>query len=130
MDILKIVGLGMVSVMLCVLIKSYRPELSMVLSVTATVVIIFYVFPYFRQILSSLLRMSDYLGIEYEYIYPVFKVIGIAYITQIGGDLCRDAGETAIASKIDFAGKIAIVSLAVPIAYKMISVVNGIIFSI
>ena len=130
MDIFKIVGLGIVSAMICVFIKNTRPEISLILSLASTIIILFYILPFLKQVLAALEGISEFIGIESSYTAPVFKVIGIAYITQIGGDLCRDAGESAIASKIEIAGKIAIVSLAMPIAYKMISVINGIIFSV
>ena len=130
MDIFKIVGLGIVSALLCVLLKNSRPEISVILSLAATIIILFYILPFLKQVFEALNGISEFVGIDSEYITPVFKVIGIAYITQIGGDLCRDAGESAIAAKLELAGKIAIVSLALPIAYKMISVINGIIFSV
>lgn len=130
MDIFKIVGLGLISALLCVFIKNTRPEISVILSLVSTIIILFYILPFLKQVISALNGVSELIGIDGAYTSPVFKVIGIAYITQIGGDLCRDAGEGAIATKIELAGKIAIVSFALPIAYKMISVINGIIFSV
>lgn len=130
MDIFKIVGIGIISLLLCVFIKNSRPEISVLVSLAATIIIFFYILPFLKQILLSLTGITELIGIESSYAEPVFKVIGIAYITQIGGDLCRDAGESAIATKIELAGKIAIVSLALPIAYKMISVIHGIVFSV
>ena len=130
MDIFKIVGLGIISTLLCLLLKNSRPEISMVLSLVSTIILLFYILPFIKQIFSALNNISQLIGVDREYVEPVFKVIGIAYITQIGGDLCKDAGESAIASKIELAGKIAIILLALPIAYKMISVINGIIFSV
>ena len=130
MDIFKIVGLGLISALLCVFIKNTRPEISVILSLVSTIIILFYILPFLKQVISALNGVSELIGIDSTYTSPVFKVIGIAYITQIGGDLCRDAGEGAIATKIELAGKIAIVSFALPIAYKMISVINGIIFSV
>ena len=53
----------------------------------------------------------------------VLKVIGIAYITEFGSQVCRDAGESAIASKIELGGKIIILSLTVPILAALIEVI-------
>ena len=60
-------------------------------------------------------------------VYVVLRVIGIAYVAQFGAELCRDAGESAVASKIEFAGKIIIMTLSMPIMYKLLEVVNKII---
>lgn len=130
MDIFKIVGLGIISAVLCVFIKNTRPEFSVVISLAAAIILLFYILPFLKQVFSALSSISELIGIDSAYTTPVFKVIGIAYITQIGGDLCKDAGETAIATKIELAGKIAIVAIALPIAYKMISIINGIVFSV
>ena len=130
MDIFKITALGIVAACICLLLKGERPEIALLISVSAAVIIILYSLPLLRQIINSMQNIADYMGIQASYIVPVFKAIGISYVTQIGSDLARDAGESAVASKIDFAGKIAVISLALPIAYKMISVVNGIIFSV
>lgn len=130
MDILKILGLGLIAAVFSVFIKNTRPEFSLLLSIITSVTLILFIMPHFKQIVVELKDISEILGVDNKYFVPVFKVIGIAYITQIGGDLCRDSGENAIATKIELAGKIAIVIITIPVAYKMISVINGIIFSV
>lgn len=130
MDIFKILGLGLISAVLCVFIKNTKPEFSLLLSIITSVVLILFILPHFRQVIFELKEISELISINNAYFVPVFKVIGIAYITQIGGELCRDSGENAIASKIELAGKIAIIIITIPVAYKMISVINGIIFSV
>ena len=42
-------------------------------------------------------------------------MIGVAYLAEFGAQVCRDAGENSIAAKIEFAGKIIILIMAVPI---------------
>ena len=51
-----------------------------------------------------------------NFIVPILKITGIAYISQIGTDLCRDAGETALASRIETAGKLGITVIMIPLA--------------
>lgn len=130
MDIFKITAVGITAACVCMLIKGTRPEIALSVSLAAAVIIVFYTLPLMRRVISSMKGIADYMGIESAYITPVFKAVGISFVTQTGSDLARDSGESAVASKIDFAGRIAIISLALPIAYKMISVVNGIIFSV
>ena len=66
-------------------------------------------------------------GVESRYIGVVLKIMGIAYISQFASELCRDAGEGAIASKIEVAGKIIIMTISMPIIYSLLEVVNEII---
>jgi stage III sporulation protein AD len=65
-------------------------------------------------------------GIDAKLMVPVFKVTGMAYITQFSVDACRDAGQAAIASKIEIAGKILMLAVAVPIATSLIAMVTTI----
>lgn len=129
MDIFKITAVGIVSAFLCIFLKSVRPETAVAVSLISTAIIMLCVIPALKNVIDALKGLANAAGMDIEYLYPVFKVIGIAYVTETGSTLCRDAGENAIASKIAFAGKIAVISLAMPIMYKMLSIINGIIFS-
>jgi stage III sporulation protein AD len=66
-------------------------------------------------------------GIDSKLIVPVFKVTGLAYITQFSVDACRDAGQSGIASKIEIVGKIMMLAVAVPIATALIRIITSII---
>ena len=127
MDIFKVVGIGLTAALFAVLLKNQRAELSMLLSLGATSVIFFMIMPYIRTVTEMFRDISDQIGIDVKYIDIVLRVIGIAYLAQLGAELCRDAGETAIASKIELAGKVIILALSMPVMYKLLDVVNTII---
>ncbi|MCK8826637.1 stage III sporulation protein AD [Natroniella acetigena] len=74
-------------------------------------------------IVDVMRRLADEANIDLVYVNTILKVIGIAYIAEFGAQICRDAGENIIASKIEFAGKIMIMVLGVPI---MISILESI----
>ncbi|MCK8817501.1 stage III sporulation protein AD [Natroniella sulfidigena] len=74
-------------------------------------------------IVDVMRRLAEEANIDLVYVNTILKVIGIAYIAEFGAQICRDAGENIIASKIEFAGKIMIMVLGVPI---MISILESI----
>ncbi|MBQ7096560.1 MAG: stage III sporulation protein AD [Clostridia bacterium] len=127
MEVFKIVGLGLSAAIISVFVKNWRAELSMQISLIAAVVIFFTVLPYMKTVFSVFEDISDRIGLDGSYMKIVLKVIGIAYVTQLGAELCRDAGESAIASKIEFGGKIMIVALSVPVMYSFLEVVETVI---
>ena len=127
MEVFKIVGLGLSAAIISVFVKNWRAELSMQISLIAAVVIFFTVLPYMKTVFSVFSDISDRIGLDGSYMKIVLKVIGIAYVTQLGAELCRDAGESAIASKIEFGGKIMIVALSVPVMYSFLKVVETVI---
>ena len=99
----------------------------MQVSLVAAVVIFAAVLPYLGRIVYMLKDIAEKAGVEGEYITLVLKVIGIAYVVQFASELCSDAGETAIASKIEFAGKVIIMTLSMPAVYSLMGVIENII---
>ncbi len=127
MDIFKIVGLGLAAAVLAVFVKNWRTEIAIMISLAAAAIIFFAMVPYLKTVLENFKDISNQIGLDVKYITVVLKVIGIAYLTQFGAELCRDAGECAIASKIEFGGKVIIMTLSMPVMYQFLEVVDTII---
>ncbi len=127
MDIFKIAGIGLAAAVLAVFIKNWKPELAMQVSLVATVIIFASVLPYLKILIDMLKDISVQAGIEVRYISIILKVIGIAYVAQFAAELCYDAGESAVASKIEVAGKVIIMTISMPVIYSLLEVVNEII---
>ncbi|MBE7011561.1 MAG: stage III sporulation protein AD [Ruminococcaceae bacterium] len=127
MVIEKIVGIALVSVILSVLLKGYNPSVAISVSLIAVVVMFAIISPYLKIVLSSFVNISSQIGMEIKYIVTVIKVIGIAYITQIGAEICRDSGENAVATKVEICGKIVIMVMSLPIVYELFSVISDIV---
>lgn len=127
MDIIKILGIGMTAAMLAVLLKGYKPELAMQISLAAAALIFVMAVPYLRSAVSMFQDIAAQVGMDNRLIGIVIKIIGIAYLAQFGAELCKDAGEGAIASKIELAGKLIIMTMSMPIMYKLLALVNDIV---
>jgi len=67
------------------------------------------------SVIDVLKRLAENSGMESVYLKTVLKIIGIAYIAEFGAQIVRDAGQESIASKIELAGKVLILVLAIPI---------------
>ena len=127
MDIFKIAGLGLAAAVMAVFVKNWRGEMAMQISLAAAVIIFLTVIPYIRGVMDMFRDISERIGLEPAYITVILKVIGIAYVAQFGAELCRDAGQSAIASKIEFGGKVMIVTLSMPVLYSFLGVVEQIV---
>ena len=126
MEILKIVTLAMTGVILASLMKSVKKELSIYI-VLATVIILF------LSITDELTDIFHFLEGIYDNItygkvfFPVIlKVLAAAYITDFAAQLCKDAGESAIGSKVELAGKVMIFYLAMPILTAILELIGSI----
>jgi stage III sporulation protein AD len=115
MEILQIIGLGFVVTLLILIIKQQRPELAIQLGLTLSAIIFLMVLSKLTVVLDLFRDLAEKANISQMYLNTILKIIGIAYVTEFGAQVCRDAGEGAVAGKIEFAGKILVMVLAVPI---------------
>lgn len=123
MEIFQIVGLALVAAVLSVLLRNQRPEIALQISIV-TGVIIFLIMAFRISAVVVLLQdLARRVNIDLVYLTTVLKIIGIAYVTTFGAEVCRDAGESAIASKVEFAGKILIMILAIPILMAVLDTI-------
>ncbi len=127
MDIFKIVGIGLSAAVLAVFIKNWRSEIAIQISLVAAAIIFFTAVPHLKIVFEMFRDVSNRIGLDIKYINLVLKVIGIAYVAQFGAELCRDAGESAVASKIEFGGKIIIVTLSIPVLYNFLEIIEAVI---
>lgn len=117
----------MVAAVLSLLIKQYRPELSSAIPVIAAAAIFAMAAPYLRAVIAMFEDIADQVGMESASFRIVIKMIGAAYITQFAAEMCKDAGEGAIASKIELGGKILILTMSMPILYRLLALVSNMI---
>ncbi len=123
MEILQIVGLGLVAALLLVVLRPQRPEMALQLSLAAGVAIFLLLVSRIQAVLQVLQDLAFRAHINPFYLSAILKVIGIAYIAEFGAQVCRDAQEGAVAVKIEMAGKILIMLVAVPIIGAIVEMI-------
>ncbi|WP_294156666.1 stage III sporulation protein AD [uncultured Clostridium sp.] len=123
MLILKIVGMAFVAMFIIVIIRKSGSNIGTLLELVAGALIFFVIFDPLKEIITFLQTISDKANIDMVYIGIILKIIGIAYIASFASTLCKDANVDSLASQIDFAGKIMILVLAIPI---LMAVLNSI----
>lgn len=80
-----------------------------------------------QEIINMLERIAVNANVNLMYVETILKIIGIAYIAEFGAQITRDAGQGAIASKIELGGKILIMAMAIPILTVIIETILGLI---
>ena len=115
MEIIQIIGLGFVVTLLILIIKQQRPEIAVQLSLALATIIFLMVLGKINVVLNLFRDLAEKANISQMYLNTILKIIGIAYVTEFGAQVCRDAGEGAVAGKIEFAGKVMVMVMAIPI---------------
>lgn len=122
-DILQIVGLGLIATFLVIVVKEQKPVFAFTITVFTGALIFLYLIGEIQHIIRMLESLAAKANVEIVYVETVLKIIGIAYIAEFGAQIVRDAGQGAIASKIELAGKLLILAMAIPILTLIIETV-------
>lgn len=126
MSILKITGLGLIGATVALLVKGFRPEISVQVSVAVAAILFVYAALELSGIMEQLGNYIESIGLDSGYIAIVLKALGLAYLTRFASDICRDAGESAIAGKVELCGKVMIVAAALPAAFGLLDMIREI----
>ena len=127
MDIMKIVMVGIIAALLAVVLKEEKPEMAVAISIVTGLVIFVFVITKLNSVMTVLKHFAAKANVDVLYFTTILKVIAIAYITEFGAQICRDAGEGAIAAKVEFAGKVLIMVIAIPILAALMDIMIKII---
>jgi len=114
-EIWQIVGLALIVTVLGVVLKQIRPEIALQLSILAGASIFILVISKIRVIVDLLQTLADQANISSYYLLIILKIVGVAYLAEFGAQICRDAGESALATKIELAAKVGVILIAIPI---------------
>ena len=123
MDIVKIIGIAFLAVIIIIILKQYRPEFAMYVSIIAGALIIFMSIGKLDGIIKLLNTISNSTKVNGQFLGILLKITGIAFLTEFAVSICKDSGESAIASKVDMGGKIIIIAISVPIISSLLETV-------
>ncbi len=123
MDIIKIIGIGLISLIITIILKQYKPEFSIYISLIAGILILYLVMDKLTGIIDLLKNLAQKTNISNSFLLILLKITGIAILTEFAGSVCKDAGEAAIAKKIELGGSIIIIAISVPILSKLLETI-------
>ncbi len=123
MEMIQITGLGIITAVLILILREQKPAFAFLLTLTAGVFILLFLADKIAAVLNLLQQLAAQTSINQVFLKTVLQIIGIAYIAEFGAQIVRDAGQESIASKIELAGKILIMFMAIPIITVIIETV-------
>ncbi len=124
-DLIKIVGVALVTVVAFLLVKQTRPEIAMLISIAGSILIILLSINTLTSVITQFNKIFEATGVNASILLPILKIIAIGYVVEFGANICLDAGANSIADKILFAGKLIILLIALPIINRVIDMVVG-----
>lgn len=129
-ELIKIIGTGFIGGMLALTVRKQKPEFAVMIALITSALILGSVAESVGGIIDELRRVTEECGVDIKYFEIIIKVVGVAYLAQFAAEILRDSGENAVASKVEAAGKICILTLVLPVMTSFlelcIKVVNSV----
>ena len=118
--LLRICGVGILLAIVCLFLKQLRSELLPAVRIGGTVLILSMLLSPLSEVMQELLGSVGGGSVE-PYAGVMIRALGISLLCRITCDVCRDAGENAIGSGVELAGKLTILLLCVPLIRELLS---------
>ena len=123
MDVIKIIGIAFIALIIVIILKQYRPEFAIYVSILAGALILLLVMDKLTGIISLLQTIANKTNINSQFLGLLLKITGIAFLAEFAVSICQDAGEGAIASKIEIGSKIIIIAMSIPIISSLLEII-------
>ncbi len=122
-EIIKIVGIGLSALVIIIILRQYKPEYAIYVSMIAGVLILFLAIEKITGIINLLQTISNKTYINKTFLNILLKITGIAILTEFAVSICNDSGEKAIASKIEIGSKVIIITMSMPIITSLLELI-------
>lgn len=123
MEIIRIIGIGLIALIIIIMLKQYRPEYAIFISILTGILILFLVMDRLTGIVNLIQSIQDKSSVNVQFITLLIKITGIAFLSEFAVSICKDSGEAAIASKIELGSKIIIISMSIPIISSLLEII-------
>lgn len=123
MEIIKIIGIGLCALIIIIVLKQYKPEFAIYISILAGAIILAMSVANISGVINLMKDISSKANINSQFLGIILKITGIAILTEFAISICKDSGETAIANKIDIGGKAIIITISLPIISSLLETI-------
>jgi len=126
---LTISAFGMMGMCLSLILRQYNKEMAMMISIVSSILMMLFLLDHIQSFLEMIASYLNRIQGGNLYISILIKILLTAYTADLTAQLCRDAGETSIASKIELAGKIIICLIASPVIVSVLETISGLLIT-
>ncbi|MCK9478331.1 MAG: hypothetical protein M0R40_02375 [Firmicutes bacterium] len=123
---IKVAAVAVIGAAVSVVLRHIKPEYCIGVAIACFVIIMMMIKDDIAAVIDTMLLSANEMGIDSVYVTLIIKIIGVAYLTQFASSICEDAGEKAIAMKVEFAGRISIILMSAPLMFAVINLISGI----
>lgn len=121
----KMAALAVAAALCALVVRQSAREVGLVLSLAAGAIILTQALGAVEAIRSLMEELGDRAGLSPAVLDPVLKTVGIAVLTRVAAEVCRDAKESGIAAFVETAGAAMALYVALPLMRAVLDTVGG-----
>ena len=125
MEMVRIAGLSLTAVVLLLILRQEKPVMAVLLGIGYSLFVFFRLLEPLQAVVETLTRLTEQSGVKTFFMKNILKILGIAYLAEFAAVLCADAGEQAVAKKVEFAARVLIAVLALPVITAILETLTG-----
>lgn len=125
MDMTSLGAMGVGAALCAVVLREKSPQIALVLSLATCVLILCALLPSLEEVETTMEKLGEMGNVSSEIFSPVVKTVGIAIVTKLSAELCRDAKENGIASFVELCGSVTALLLAIPLLNMVLELIGG-----
>ena len=125
MTVVKIAAIVIVAAILSLIVRQYKGEYSLVIQLSGILLVILVALSTISSLFEQITSVMTDSQIDSEFVNLIIKILGISVIIELSADICRDTGNSALASNVEFLGKIIILSNTFPMIKTLVTFISG-----
>ena len=128
MEILEICGVGLLSAVICLILRRVNNEAAFLVSAASAVVVFAMVIKMLVPTINAVKSLSEQAGTDLQLVGIMLKALAVCYITALCSGIARDAGENSAAVKLELGGRAAIAAISLPVFVNLAKLVTGLVY--
>ncbi len=120
MEVVKIIGIGFIALISIIVLKQYKPEFAVYISILTGILILTLSLSKITGIINLLTDISNRANLNTQFLKIILKITGIAILTEFAVSICNDCNENAIANKINIGSQVLIITISLPIMTSLL----------
>lgn len=123
---MKCAAVAVVGAILCLLTKKEAATFGTMVSLSVVLILSATLLSFLQPVMTFAQTLKDLAGLGSGVMGPVVKALGIGFLTEIGKNICSDAGESTISGVLDLLGSVAGIYVLLPLMESVLDLVRRI----
>lgn len=125
--LIKVAAIAVAGTVLSLVIKKNSPEMALMLTISLALVALYLAFDTIKEVTQFITSLADMAQISPAVLTVVIKAVGISVVSKLSSDVCRDAGQTSVASGVELVGAFTALYISLPLFKTVLSMIGSLV---